>query len=70
MRRGAGQRLVFSRETGPAGDAASGCAILRAMQAFQSLKLIFLQLDLRHAEKSAKAKTGTDGDLAHIHIKQ
>ena len=43
MRR-CGVAAALSCQTGPGGDAKSHCAILRATKAFQSLRLIFLQL--------------------------
>jgi hypothetical protein len=44
----------FSGEAGLADGAASGCAILCAAQAFQSLSLIFLQRSQRPAAQTAK----------------
>jgi hypothetical protein len=52
MRPGGGSEdPFFLRETGPASGAASGWAILRATQAFQSLRLIFLHLRQRLASR-------------------
>jgi hypothetical protein len=64
-RGGAIGRPVFHVKTGLAGGAKSECAILRAMQAFQSVRLIFLQLRQRRIEnyKNPKQRTNCDFDI-------